>query len=122
MVDKSVRNLKIGDELIVVVEGTTMTSSILSIERDSGEEGMFAPLMASGTVIVDGVVASNYATVGNLQIPHGAMHAAFFPLRAYKQLGLETLLRRFWSLACPDDSTQWICDGDGRTSRRGWEE
>merc|ERR1712187_32133 len=78
--------------------------------------------MASGTIIVDGVIASNYATVGNLQIPHGAMHASFFPVRAYKQLGFEALFRSFWSVVCPGDSMRWICDGDGRKSQRGREE
>ena len=47
---------------------------------------MFAPLTASGTVAVEGVQASNYATVGKLNIPHSAMHASFVLSRMFAPL------------------------------------
>jgi len=38
---------------------------------------MFAPLTSSGVLSVDGTMVSNCATVGQLTIPHSAMHASF---------------------------------------------
>merc|ERR1712137_700291 len=63
-----------GDELVL---SSGMRSRILSVSKDSTEHGMFAPMTASGTIEVDGVMASTYATVGKLNIPHSAMHASF---------------------------------------------
>jgi hypothetical protein len=62
------------------------SSRVLSISKDSTQHGMFAPLTASGTVEVDGVKASNYATVSNLDIPHSAMHASFVLSRMFPQM------------------------------------
>merc|ERR1712048_732638 len=82
--DKLAANLLVGDELLVA-QGSGKVSSIKSA---IGNEGMYAPLTASGTIVVDGAVASNYATHSSLTwIPHAAIHAAFFPLRLYHALG-----------------------------------
>merc|ERR1712048_1279518 len=86
--DKLAANLLVGDELLVA-QGSGKVSSIKSA---IGNEGMYAPLTASGTIVVDGAVASNYATHSSLTwIPHTAIHAAFFPLRLYHALGLHSL-------------------------------
>ena len=48
---------------------------------------MFAPLTSSGTIVVDGVLASNYAgSSATLSSPHGAAHGIAFPLRVYHKL------------------------------------
>merc|ERR1712232_181926 len=73
----------LGDELLLT-DG--LRSRILSISQDSTKHGMFAPLTASGTVVVDGVTASNYATVGKLNIPHSAMHASFTVSRMFSSM------------------------------------
>lgn len=69
-----------GDELLLP---SGLRSRILSITKDATKHGMFAPLTASGTITVDGVTASNYATVGGLHIPHSAMHASFMLSRLF---------------------------------------
>jgi len=72
-----------GDELILT---NGLRARVLGLRKDSTEHGMFAPLTASGTVAVEGVQASNYATVGKLNIPHSAMHASFVLSRMFAPL------------------------------------
>jgi len=80
-------HLKVGDELLVA----RGDGKVLDIEHSVGNSGMFAPLTAFGTVVVDGVVASNYAIHStSVWVPHHALHAAFFPLRAYYALGFSS--------------------------------
>lgn len=84
--DTSAAKLAVGDELLTS-EGRA--AQVLEILESEGNSGMYAPLTASGTIIVDGVVASNYALPSlSSWIPHRAMHAAFFPVRVYYALGL----------------------------------
>merc|ERR1719313_2821769 len=73
----------LGDELVLA---SGLRSRVLSIAKDATEHGMFAPLTASGAIEVDGVVASNYATVGKLNIPHSAMHASFTLSRMFSSM------------------------------------
>jgi len=68
------QQFQLGDELLLA---KGIHSRVINICRDTTKNGMFAPLTPSGTVMVDGIMASNYATVGKLNIPHGAMHACF---------------------------------------------
>merc|ERR1711879_650148 len=85
--DKLAADLRVGDEL-AVVQGS---GKVASIENKVGDKGMYAPLTASGTIVVDGVVASNYAThSSHTWIPHTSIHTAFFPLRLYHVLGLHS--------------------------------
>merc|ERR1712232_92826 len=85
---------QLGDELLLA---NGFRSRVLSVSKDTTEHGMFAPLTAPGTVEVDGAVASNYATVGKLNIPHSAMHASFVlsrmfaPMQASKTAAAETV-------------------------------
>merc|ERR1712070_177311 len=76
-----------GDELLLA---NGLRSRVLSINMDTTTKGMFAPLTASGTIEVDGVMASNYATVGKLNIPHSAMHASFFFSRLFQSQGVQS--------------------------------
>eukprot|EP00929_Paragymnodinium_shiwhaense_P079135 TRINITY_DN41145_c0_g1_i2.p1 TRINITY_DN41145_c0_g1~~TRINITY_DN41145_c0_g1_i2.p1 ORF type:complete len:162 (-),score=31.74 TRINITY_DN41145_c0_g1_i2:292-777(-) len=64
-------------------------SMVLSVRRDMTESGLLAPLTSSGSIVVDHATASTYATTSHLQIPHAAMHAAFFAIRALHQLPLQ---------------------------------
>jgi len=63
-----------GDTLLLT---GAFQARVLGLRKDKTEHGLFAPLTSSGTVSIDGVEASNYATVNNLDIPHSAMHASF---------------------------------------------
>eukprot|EP00928_Gymnodinium_smaydae_P053704 TRINITY_DN3762_c0_g1_i1.p1 TRINITY_DN3762_c0_g1~~TRINITY_DN3762_c0_g1_i1.p1 ORF type:complete len:450 (+),score=69.16 TRINITY_DN3762_c0_g1_i1:53-1351(+) len=59
----------------------------LDVERDDIGDivtpfGMYAPLLAAGTIIVDDVIASNYAHIEH----HEAAHTAFFAARVWHSL------------------------------------
>lgn len=41
-------------------------------------QGLYAPLTLSGTLLVNGILVSNYANIQD----HNLVHNAFFPLRA----------------------------------------
>jgi hypothetical protein len=82
--NKAVDQLQVGDQLLA----TEGPSAVLAIRRDTGNSGMFAPVTHSGTLVVDGVLASSYATPGSrLRLPHSVAHSIFFPLRMYHRLG-----------------------------------
>jgi len=92
--DKAAERITEGDELFVVDAGTSqpVASRVLSVTREFGDQGMYAPLTPSGKIVVDQIVASNYATLHGMHFGHEASHAAFFPLRAYHKLGFSSLL------------------------------
>merc|ERR1712137_494232 len=93
--DIPVSAVRPGDQLLVrsdVQKESMVPSPILAVERETTATGMYAPFTSSGTLVVDGVVASNYGTPATrMWLPHGAAHAAFFALRAYHYLGLDML-------------------------------
>lgn len=95
-IEKAAANLRVGDKLFAATADednirNVLPSAVLSVARRDGKNlGMYAPLTASGTIIVDGTVASNYAGLNGLTFPHCAVHALFFPLRAYHWLRLAT--------------------------------
>eukprot|EP00928_Gymnodinium_smaydae_P065085 TRINITY_DN48280_c0_g1_i1.p1 TRINITY_DN48280_c0_g1~~TRINITY_DN48280_c0_g1_i1.p1 ORF type:complete len:358 (-),score=35.61 TRINITY_DN48280_c0_g1_i1:134-1207(-) len=120
--DTSVRSLHVGDRLLISNGNATSYSTILSLRHDAGKTGMYAPLTASGTIVVDGVVSSNYATAGNSDIPHAAMHASFFPLRAYKRLFADSMAARFLAAFSSIPSIRWHCGNDGKLAARGLDE
>merc|ERR1711879_926969 len=79
----------VGDQVSVVAEGAINSLSlVLSVRRTFGKFDMFAPMTRTGTIVVDGVLASNYGNVAS----HGAAHAAFFPVRAFHYLGILAVL------------------------------
>jgi len=86
--DASVSALRPGDQLLVQSDsGKEMPSVILSIGVESTTTGMYAPFTSSGSLVVDGVIASNYgAPSSGVDLPHGAAHAAFFALRVSSYL------------------------------------
>lgn len=97
--------LTAGHTLLVAnsTSGSVVKSQVLSVRRNAGV-GMYAPLTASGTIVVDSVVASIYASPSpSSRLPHGAAHAALFLVRAYHALGLTAL--RMATLAPPGDKS-----------------
>jgi len=82
--DKLVNDVEVGDELVVGGDA----SEVLAIRHEVGESGMYAPHTSTGTLVVDGVVASNYATSLGNRLPHSVAHAFFFPVRMYHRFNL----------------------------------
>lgn len=82
-VDAQMREVRPGDRLRVVVDGKLLESDVLSVSSVAAGRDAYAPLTASGTVVVDGVVASNYASVQGSRLAHAVAHAMLFPVRAY---------------------------------------
>lgn len=90
--------LESGDFLLVAGEGGVRLEKLVSVSHHVGA-GVFAPLTAEGTVVVDGVVASCYAVIDSQAIAHWA----FLPVRLYINLreAMLTLLRSVGGLAPP---------------------
>jgi len=86
--DKLAADLTAGDKVYVSEDSGLVLREVLAVVQSSGRTGMFAPLTPSGTIVVDNVVASNYASYGHAWFPHNALHATFFPVRAFHALGL----------------------------------
>eukprot|EP00929_Paragymnodinium_shiwhaense_P116092 TRINITY_DN8535_c0_g1_i3.p1 TRINITY_DN8535_c0_g1~~TRINITY_DN8535_c0_g1_i3.p1 ORF type:complete len:520 (+),score=69.73 TRINITY_DN8535_c0_g1_i3:66-1625(+) len=85
--EKTAKELAVGD-CLHVVSAAGVCMKIESIRRRYSDTGMFAPLTASGKVVVDGAVASSYASNALMigKVSHGAMHASMFLMRSYVQL------------------------------------
>lgn len=87
-------------------------SRVLAVRHSSGESGVYAPLTAAGTIVVDGVVASNYASPNaQTDLTHRTAHAFLLPVRLYHFFGIKTLLHPFWQHFC-GTSSHWLCLGD----------
>mgnify|MGYP001077172210 CR=1 FL=1 len=63
---------QVGDRVQFIQNNKITPSEIINIELKQ-EQGFYAPLTPSGTIVVDGVVASNYASVSNHALAHKAM-------------------------------------------------
>lgn len=119
-VSKSVGNLQIGDQLLAA-SGTPdvplASSRVVATRLTAGYSGMFAPLTASGTAVVDGVVASNYASPSSdKHLSHGLAHAFLLPVRIYHKLGFAVMLKPLWAWLCSTDRAEgvpWHCQGGG---------
>lgn len=59
-------------------------SRVLAVEHDATASGLYAPLTSSGKIVVDGVQASNYASVPGVPLQHSCMHAFLYPVRLYE--------------------------------------
>jgi len=82
-------SLRPGDLVLAAADGGLAASAVLAIRRDITDKGMFAPLTAAGTLVVDGVLASCYAAPAfDLGLPHAVAHVIFSPLRALSVLGI----------------------------------
>lgn len=120
-VSKLVGKLLVGDELFIARHPARREfSQVSAILRSNGEMGLYAPLTASGTIVVDGVVASNYASPSvNKELSHRAAHVFLLPVRVYHFLGLRRLLASFWQGACSHGSSHsqhWLCQGSSENA------
>eukprot|EP00929_Paragymnodinium_shiwhaense_P100011 TRINITY_DN619_c0_g1_i4.p1 TRINITY_DN619_c0_g1~~TRINITY_DN619_c0_g1_i4.p1 ORF type:complete len:385 (-),score=34.04 TRINITY_DN619_c0_g1_i4:73-1059(-) len=94
--DKAASAVAPGD--VLTIPENKATSQVLSVRRDSSSSGMFAPLTASGNLVVDGVTASTYAVASlDTSVQHAAVHASFFHSRVHARLG--QLHSRWWQTA-----------------------
>eukprot|EP00929_Paragymnodinium_shiwhaense_P107711 TRINITY_DN7407_c0_g1_i2.p3 TRINITY_DN7407_c0_g1~~TRINITY_DN7407_c0_g1_i2.p3 ORF type:complete len:128 (-),score=14.40 TRINITY_DN7407_c0_g1_i2:226-609(-) len=91
--DKAVRELEVGAVLLLdaVALPAGTGSVIVAVRSDSGHGGMIAPILASGTIAVDGVSASTYASARG-RLPQCSLHAACCFLRLYSTLVSLTML------------------------------
>jgi len=81
---KLASQLQVGDTLLISDEGSKklVQSVVISVKVANSGTRMIAPLTMAGSIVVDGAVASIYAShSSSFFIPHGAMHALFFPAR-----------------------------------------
>lgn len=111
--------LKPGEDDLMAAEGGGLPSRVLAVRRAyaSAIDGLHAPLTASGTVVVDGVLASVYAwpSLGR-RLPHHVAHTALLPVRMYHTLSLPTVLAPLAARLCaagPGTSRAWLCRGGG---------
>ncbi|XP_043204748.1 desert hedgehog protein-like [Amphibalanus amphitrite] len=79
--------LRVGDELLTEAGNGTAAYSAVSNITYKIMAGAFVPLTEHGTLLVDGVLASNYAS-----FPHRLSHALTTPLRLWPALLSEWLM------------------------------
>lgn len=88
-VDMPMKDVRIGDQVLTASQpgSALLPSSVLAVREDmAASEGMFAPLTASGSIVVDKTVASVYAGAAAYRSgPHAAYHALFFVARIWYQ-------------------------------------
>jgi len=90
---KMVKDLRVGDELLATdILSMDITKSVVVSIGHSVASSLYAPLTQAGTLVVDGVIASIYASPGTKYLSHGLAHAMLFPVRAVHWLGLSGLL------------------------------
>lgn len=66
------KQVRVGDRLLAPwLDGGVATSEVLEIQRET-KRGLFAPLLGSGTIVVDNTLASCYATPENLFFADGS--------------------------------------------------
>jgi hypothetical protein len=64
--------LHVNDRIKYIYQNRIISAKIQSIHLIK-EEGYYAPLTSSGTIVIDNVLASNYATVNNHDLAHSVM-------------------------------------------------
>eukprot|EP00929_Paragymnodinium_shiwhaense_P047460 TRINITY_DN2407_c0_g1_i10.p1 TRINITY_DN2407_c0_g1~~TRINITY_DN2407_c0_g1_i10.p1 ORF type:complete len:421 (+),score=38.87 TRINITY_DN2407_c0_g1_i10:105-1367(+) len=78
---------------MLVLAGDNASAAVLSVRREVGAKGMFAPLTASGTIVVNNATVSAYAAVEDIPLlNHAAVHAAHFFARAHSVFALGQLV------------------------------
>jgi len=76
-------DVSVGDRVLVAAStGELIPQTVTSKTLKWRQEGAFAPLTETGSVVVDGVAVSCYAVVDS----HRVAHLAFAPMRAYHSL------------------------------------
>lgn len=84
--------VKIGDRLLVRDKDNSLIASVVVDVKLILETGVYAPLTAAGTVIVDDVLASCYALVDSQDIAHWS----FLPVRMVANVNKG--FKRIWDL------------------------
>jgi len=62
----------VGDRVQLIHNSQIVSGEIIRVELTK-QQGFYAPLTKSGTIVVNGVLASNYATVSNHALAHQVM-------------------------------------------------
>eukprot|EP00929_Paragymnodinium_shiwhaense_P080552 TRINITY_DN4201_c0_g1_i3.p1 TRINITY_DN4201_c0_g1~~TRINITY_DN4201_c0_g1_i3.p1 ORF type:complete len:223 (+),score=32.31 TRINITY_DN4201_c0_g1_i3:20-688(+) len=78
---------RVGDHVVDARQGGE-PREVLAIHDDRSLHGLRSPLTLAGTVVVDGMLASSYSALAAVSLPHAAMHASFFVVRAMFELPL----------------------------------
>lgn len=99
--EKTMAELQVGDRLLVQSEfgsGVKMVESeIFNIDADVTKLGMFAPMTLSGKLIVDGALASQYASpASGMHLRHSVAHVVIFPIRALHRFGGASFFASIW--------------------------
>ncbi|CAF3828469.1 unnamed protein product [Rotaria sordida] len=63
---------RIGDQVQYIDKNKIVAGTIVDIQLTK-QQGYYAPLTPSGKVVIDGVIASNYASVSNHDLAHQVM-------------------------------------------------
>ncbi|XP_059168424.1 uncharacterized protein LOC131950339 [Physella acuta] len=84
----SAKNVKVGDEILTKSELGFVWSSVADVTYRV-DRGLYAPFTRSGTIVVDGVVASCYIDV----LPHDVCHRMVSPIRCLYRVS-PSLVRR----------------------------
>jgi len=79
-------NLKRGDQLMTVNSHQQIVAGEVIDIKLQHSQGFYAPLTRSGTIVVDGVVASNYATISNHRLAHLTMKPLYWYSKLVAQL------------------------------------
>lgn len=109
-----------GDFLLVAGKGSVKLEKVVGVSYHM-DGGVFAPLTAEGTLVVDGVVASCYAVIDSQAIAHWA----FLPVRLYNNLreAVLTMLRAMGGLALPSKAdTPTLRSGNSTADSVRWRE
>ena len=80
-----VLDVKVGQVLYTLNHTSTQTGvflPIVSIQKFSSRDGIYAPATYSGTIVVNGIVASVYATT----TWHSGAHVSMIPIRMYHSI------------------------------------
>ncbi|CAF1277827.1 unnamed protein product [Adineta steineri] len=82
------KNIRVGMNVFVMNNNGLLSNETISNVIDVIKQGYIAPLTQEGTLIVNNIVASCYATINN----HYLAHAALAPMRWwYNLFGKETI-------------------------------
>eukprot|EP00929_Paragymnodinium_shiwhaense_P059439 TRINITY_DN2976_c0_g1_i16.p4 TRINITY_DN2976_c0_g1~~TRINITY_DN2976_c0_g1_i16.p4 ORF type:complete len:173 (+),score=22.86 TRINITY_DN2976_c0_g1_i16:1198-1716(+) len=92
--DKVVGALRVGDIISIASSAGPVAAPVIAVRADATQHALVAPLTSSGTLLVDQLVASAYASAGGVSLQHSAMHAAFYLLRVPAHLRLGS-----WAMA-----------------------
>merc|ERR1712032_1220046 len=88
----AVNDLQVGNKFVIFRGAQVQASNILSVKERENDRGLYAPLTYGGRLLVNGVVASNYASPdAELHLPHSLAHAFIFPVRLYEQFFLSAV-------------------------------